>query len=51
MEALYLLIPLSLALALGALLSFIWAARKGQFSDLASPPERVVLEEFEQRKL
>jgi cbb3-type cytochrome oxidase maturation protein len=47
MEALYVLIPISLGLATGALVSFIWAAKKGQFNDLSSPAERVVLEDFE----
>ncbi len=47
MEALFVLIPISLCLAAGALASFIWATRKGQFSDLSSPAERVVFEDFE----
>jgi cbb3-type cytochrome oxidase maturation protein len=47
MEALYLLIPISLILAGGALISFIWAAKSGQFSDLSSPGERIVFEELE----
>lgn len=47
MEALYVLIPISLCLAGGALISFVWAAKKGQFNDLSSPSERIVLEEFE----
>jgi cbb3-type cytochrome oxidase maturation protein len=38
---------MSLFLAGSALAGFIWATRKGQFSDLSSPAERVVLEEFE----
>ncbi len=50
MEALYVLIPISLMLASGALVCFIWAARKGQFSDLSSPAERLVMEEFEDTK-
>jgi cbb3-type cytochrome oxidase maturation protein len=45
-EALFVLIPISLCLAAGALASFIWAARKGQFSDLLSPAQRVVFEDF-----
>jgi cbb3-type cytochrome oxidase maturation protein len=49
MEALYILIPISLALAGGALFSFIWAAKKGQFNDLSSPAERIVLEDFEDK--
>ena len=47
MEALYILIPISLMLASGALASFIWAAKKGQFSDLSSPAERLVMEDLE----
>jgi cbb3-type cytochrome oxidase maturation protein len=47
MAALYVLIPISLALALGALAAFIWATRKGQFSDLLSPSERLVFEDIE----
>ncbi len=51
MEALYVLIPLSLFFAFAALAAFIWAVRKGQFSDLSSPAERLVLEDFEDQKI
>lgn len=47
MDALYVLIPISLLLATTALVAFIWAAKKGQFADLAAPAERLVLEDFE----
>lgn len=47
MEALFVLIPISLVLAGGALVCFIWAAKKGQFNDLSSPAERIVLEDFD----
>jgi cbb3-type cytochrome oxidase maturation protein len=47
MDALYILVPISLFLAGGALASFIWAAKHGQFSDLSSPGERIVLEDLE----
>ena len=51
MEALYVLIPISLFFAGAALAGFIWAVRKGQFSDLSSPAERIVLEDFEDQKV
>lgn len=47
MEALFVLIPISLCLAGSALVCFIWAAKKGQFSDLKTPAERLVFEDFE----
>ena len=47
MEALYILIPISLFLAGSALASFIWAVRSDQFSDLSSPAERLVMEDLE----
>jgi cbb3-type cytochrome oxidase maturation protein len=46
-EAMYILVPISLFLAGGALFSFIWAAKKGQFSDLSSPSQRIIFEDFE----
>jgi cbb3-type cytochrome oxidase maturation protein len=37
MEAIYLLIPISLILLLVALAGFYWAVHSGQFDDLDSP--------------
>lgn len=37
MEAIYLLIPISLVLLLVALAGFYWAVHSGQFDDLDSP--------------
>jgi cbb3-type cytochrome oxidase maturation protein len=44
-ESLYLLIPLSvlLALAIGAV--FWWAVRSGQFEDLEGPAHRVLMDD------
>lgn len=50
MEALFVLIPISLFLAGSALVCFVLAARKGQFSDLKTPAERIVFEDFEKNQ-
>jgi cbb3-type cytochrome oxidase maturation protein len=42
MTILYLLLPLMLAIAAGAVGTFIWAARHGQFDDLDTPPLRML---------
>lgn len=47
MEALFVLIPISLGLAGSALICFVWATRNGQFSDLKTPAERIICEDFE----
>ena len=45
LEVLYLLIPVSLALALAALALFIWAIHSGQFDDLETPAIRILNDE------
>ena len=47
MESLYLLIPLSvvLAIAIGAI--FWWAVRSGQFEDLEGPAHRILMDDDE----
>jgi cbb3-type cytochrome oxidase maturation protein len=45
MEIIYLLLPLSLLLALVALLAFLWSARSGQFDDLDTPSRRILFDE------
>lgn len=42
MSVLYVLVPLALALALGAALAFRWAAHGEQFEDLESPAVRIL---------
>ena len=49
MTIIYLLIPLAFLLGLGALLSFIYAVKKGQFSDLTTPALRALIEEKERK--
>ena len=43
MESLYLLIPLSVALVLAILAIFGWALDKGQFDDIESEGQRILM--------
>ena len=45
MEVLYILIPISFALAAIGLGSFIWAVRRGQFDDLEAPAEKILFDD------
>ncbi len=45
MEILYLLIPLSMLLALMIGFFFWWAAKSGQFEDLEGPAYRIVMDD------
>lgn len=45
MSVVYIMIPLTLLLALGAVLSFIWAARTGQYDEIDSAAARMVVED------
>ncbi|MDH3317950.1 MAG: cbb3-type cytochrome oxidase assembly protein CcoS [Gammaproteobacteria bacterium] len=47
MEVLYLLVPLSVVLALVIALAFVLAIRSGQFDDLEGPAYRVLADEDE----
>ena len=42
MTVLYVLVPMALLLALGAVVAFLWAARDGQLDDLETPPLRIL---------
>jgi cbb3-type cytochrome oxidase maturation protein len=42
MTVLYIVLPLALLFAGSALAAFIWAARRGQFDDLTTPPVRML---------
>jgi len=41
-NALYLIVPLALAIAAGAVAAFIWSVRDGQLDDLDTPPRRAL---------
>ena len=45
MEFVYIALPLTLAIAVFALIAFIWAARSGQFDDLETPSRRVLFDD------
>lgn len=42
MTVLYVLVPLAILLATGAVAAFLWAARDGQLDDLETPPIRIL---------
>lgn len=48
MEIIFLLIAISISLALFFLFSFLWATRTGQFEDTYGPAFRVLFEDEEQ---
>lgn len=49
MSVLYVLLPLALAFAGGAVLAFAWTVRDGQLDDLDSPPHRALFEDATDR--
>lgn len=45
MDILWLLVPLSVLIALGIGAIFVWSARSGQFDDLEGPAHRVMMDD------
>ena len=45
MTALYLVLPLALVIAGGAVLAFVWSVRSGQLDDLDTPGCRLLLDD------
>lgn len=45
MNVLYFILPLSLLITVGAVITFILAVRKGQFDDLETPAHRILLDD------
>ncbi len=45
MEIIFVLVPLSLLIALVGLGAYAWALKRGQFDDLDAPPYRLLAEE------
>jgi cbb3-type cytochrome oxidase maturation protein len=45
MSVLYLLIPLAVLFACGAVVFFIWAVNTQQFDDLDTPPVRILFDD------
>lgn len=50
MTALFVLIPLSLAMATFALGAFVWSVRGGQMDDLESPSSRMLIEDLPEKR-
>ncbi len=47
MNIIFLTLGVSIAIALVFLSAFIWAAKKGQYDDLTTPSERMLLDDYE----
>jgi cbb3-type cytochrome oxidase maturation protein len=45
LEIVYVLLPISILLAAGALAAYFWAVKNGQYDDLDTPSLRVLFEE------
>lgn len=45
MIALYIVLPLALLVAGGAVLAFAWTVRTGQLDDLETPPRRILFDD------
>ncbi len=45
MTALYIVLPLALLVAAGAVGAFIWAVRSGQLDDTETPPRRILFDD------
>ena len=50
MEIVFLLLPLSLLLAGGALAGYLWSVRNGQYDDLDTPAHRILIDEDVKRE-
>jgi cbb3-type cytochrome oxidase maturation protein len=45
MIILYLILPLALVFACGAVAAFAWTVRSGQLDDIETPPRRILFED------
>lgn len=45
MTALYLVLPLALLVAAGAVIAFVWTVRSGQLDDTETPPRRILFDD------
>ena len=46
MEIIYVLLPISVLLGLGALAAYLWSVKSGQYEDLDSPSMRVLFDDL-----
>lgn len=47
MEALFVIVPLALAFAGGALIAYVWAVWSGQFDDMTTPAHQMLVDDRE----
>jgi len=45
MTVLYLVLPLALLIAAGAVAAFAWTVRSGQLDDVDTPPRRIIADD------
>lgn len=45
MIALYIVLPLALLIAGGAVAAFVWTVRSGQLDDVDTPPRRILFDD------
>lgn len=50
MNIIWFLLPLALLMGLGFLIAFIWAVKSGQYDDVATPPQRMLLKDDDRKK-
>ena len=50
MEMMYVMIALSLLMAVGFLIAFVWSIKTGQQEDLITPGMRILTEEIDYQK-
>ncbi|HSE84453.1 MAG TPA: cbb3-type cytochrome oxidase assembly protein CcoS [Thermodesulfobacteriota bacterium] len=50
MNILFLTLAISLVLALIFLIGFMWATKRGQYDDLTTPSQRMLIDDFEVQK-
>ncbi len=51
MNIIFLTLGISIAIALVFLSAFIWAVKKGQYDDLTTPSERMLLDDYEIKEI
>jgi len=45
MEVIYILLSVSILIAIGFLVAFVWSVKKGQYEDVVSPSIRILFED------
>lgn len=51
MEVIYILLSISVLIAIGFLIAFIWSVKKGQYEDVVSPSIRILYDDENDKNL